>query len=117
MFYEQGVNFAKNIFSGLISVAFMLLFNYLIYLMLKKLPFKFTHTFAKKLSKRKIITIFDTFDQLILPCFYFSMAQMFHILLKAELGWIYGMAFVLGAAVVVAPFLMILYIYSQRHNE
>jgi len=73
IYYEQGVNYAKNIITGFISVAFMLLLNYLIYLLLNLTPLKLTKILAKKISKRKIITIHDNFDQLVFPVFFYSM--------------------------------------------
>ena len=81
MYYEEGVNFVKNIITGIISCIAMLCFNYLIYFILKKIPCKFTNKFAKKLNKRKIITVHDTLEQLVLPVFFYSITQMFYILI------------------------------------
>lgn len=39
----------------------MLGFNYIVYFILKKTPLKITKKLAKKINKRKIITIHDTF--------------------------------------------------------
>ena len=72
----------KNIITGIISCVVMLGFNWLIYFILKKIPCKITHKLAMKLSKRKIITIHDTLDQLVLPAFFYSITQMFFILIK-----------------------------------
>ena len=60
IYYEEGVNFAKNILTGIMSAIAMLMFNYCIYLFLKKLPCEMTNKFSQKLNKRKIITIYDT---------------------------------------------------------
>ena len=60
IYYEEGVNFAKNILTGIMSALIMLMFNYCIYLLLNKLPCELTNKFSQKLNKRKIITIYDT---------------------------------------------------------
>lgn len=49
---------------GIISVIVMLIFNFIIYLLLRLIPFKITRKFAKKISKRKMITVHDILEQL-----------------------------------------------------
>lgn len=117
MFYESGVNFVKNIVTGIISCVVMLLFNYLIYLILKAIPLGLTRLLAKKIDKRKIITIHDTLEQLELPAFFFAISQFQYILLRPNLSWIYGAAGLVSTAALVAPFLVLLYIYFNRHNK
>ena len=75
IYYEQGVNYAKNIITGIISLAFMLLVNYTIYLIFCLLPFKLTRILAKKMAKRKLITINDSFEQLVFPIFFYSITN------------------------------------------
>lgn len=82
MYYEEGVNYAKNIIAGILSCIFMLGVNYCFYFLLKKLPLKVTKRLAKKINKRKIITVHDTIEQLVLPIFFFANTQLFYILVK-----------------------------------
>jgi hypothetical protein len=48
--------------------------------------------------------------------FIFAMAQLQFIYLKASLTWIYGVAMVFSVAALVAPFMVILLIYSKREG-
>lgn len=60
IYYDQGVNFIKNIITGIISCVALLTFNYFIYWMLRIIPLKVTRKLSKKIERRKIITIHDT---------------------------------------------------------
>lgn len=64
IYYNQGVNFIKNIITGIISCVALLLFNLLIYSILKLIPTKVTRLLAKKIERRKLITVHDTLEQL-----------------------------------------------------
>ena len=70
-----------------------------------------------KLNKRKIITIHDTLDQLVLPVFFYSIMQMLFVLIKVELSWIYGFASFLAAVTLIAPFLLCVFVYFNREKE
>jgi hypothetical protein len=114
IYYEQGVNFVKNIITSLISCGLMLSTNYCIYRVARHLPFRATHKLSRKINKRKIITVHDTLEQLVLPVFFFGSTQLLYILARPSLSWIYGCAALLAGGTLVAPFLVVLYIYSQR---
>lgn len=60
IYYDQGINFVKNIITGIISCIALLLFNFCIYWLLKLIPLKVTRKLSKKIQRRKIITIHDT---------------------------------------------------------
>lgn len=117
IYYDQGVNYAKNIITGFISIAFMLTVNYLIYLILHLIPLKPTRILAKKISKRKIITLHDSFDQLVFPVFFFSMTSFEYLLLHPYLYWIYAFAALSGFLTISAPFFVVVYVYLNRNNE
>ena len=95
----------------------MLRVNYAVWFILKRLPLKATKRMAKKMAKRKIITIHDTFEQLVLPMFFFAGTQLFYILMTPQLSWIYCFAGGSAAIVLVAPFLVVLYVYENRQRE
>lgn len=95
----------------------MLLVNYIIYLILKFLPFTVTKILAKKISKRKIITIHDSFDALIFPIFFFATTNLEYILMHANLFWVYGFAGFSVMAIIVCPFFVVIFIYNNRKNE
>lgn len=117
IYYDEGVNFIKNIITGIISVFVMLAFNLTIYLILRVIPLKVTRKLAKKISKRKMITIHDTLEQLELPVFIYAMAQLHHIILLPTLSWVYGSAMLLATFAIVAPFGVIIYIWGKRDIE
>ena len=117
IYYENGVNYVSNIITAFISLAFMLLLNYIIYLVLKLLPFRATRLLAKKISKRKIITVHDSFDALIFPIFFFATNNLEYVLMHSSLFWVYGFAGVSVMATVISPFLIVIYIYNNRKNE
>ena len=60
LYYENGLNFYKNIIPAFISVAALLIINFIIYLILKLIPLKITRKLAKKIEIRKFITVHDT---------------------------------------------------------
>jgi hypothetical protein len=60
LYYENGLNYYKNIITALISVFALLAINLFIYLVLKLMPFKLTKRLAKKIAIRRLITIHDT---------------------------------------------------------
>jgi hypothetical protein len=60
IYYDQGVNFVKNIITGIISCIALLFFNFFIYWLLKLIPLKVTRRLSKKIQRRRIITIHDT---------------------------------------------------------
>jgi hypothetical protein len=117
IYYDQGVNFIKNIITGIMSVVAMLAFNLTIYLLLRYIPLKVTRKLAKKIHKRRIITIHDTLEQLELPVFIYAMAQLHTVLFVPSLSWVYGAAMVLATVALVAPLGVILYIWEHRGQE
>jgi hypothetical protein len=117
IYYEQGVNYAGNIITAFISLAFVLLTNFVVYLLLRLIPFKLPQLLAKKIHRRKIITLHDSFDQLIFPVFFFAMNNLEYVLYHSKLYWIYAFAAVSAFAAVAAPFMVVLYIYNHRHNQ
>lgn len=117
MYYENGLNFYKNIITAFISVFSLLVINYIIYLILRYIPLKITRKLAKKISIRKFITIHDSLEQLELPCMYYAFEQIQITLLRPKLMWIYGLAIFVSIIIVIFPFLIVLYIYSNRDNK
>jgi len=116
IYYEQGVNYAKNIITGFVSLAFMLLCNYIVYLVLRLTPLKVTRILAKKIGKRKIITLHDSFDQLVFPVFFYSVTNFEYFLLHPYLYWIYAVAGLCGFISISAPFFVVMYVYINRNN-
>jgi len=95
----------------------MLLLNYFIYLILKLIPWRLTRILAKKINKRKIITIHDSFDQLVFPVFFYSITSFEYFLLKPYLYWIYAFAALCGFLSIASPYLVVLYVYLNRKKE
>lgn len=113
-YYESGLNFYKNIITAFISVFSLLFINYIIYLILRYIPLKITRKLAKKISIRKFITIHDSLEQLELPCMYYAFEQIQVTLLRPNLVWIYGLAILVSTIIIIFPFMIVLYIYSNR---
>ena len=117
IYYEQGVNYFKNMITGFISLVVMLTINYLIYTLLRLIPWRLTRLLAKKINKRKIITIHDSFDQLVFPVFFYSITNFEYFLLHPYLYWIYAFAAICGFLSITAPFFVVLYVYMNRKKE
>lgn len=117
IYYEQGVNYFKNMITCFVSLAFMLVFNYIIYAFIKLIPWRLTRLLAQKINKRKIITIHDSFDQLVFPVFFYSITNFQYFLPHPYLYWIYAFAAISGFLSLTAPFFVVLYVYLNRKKE
>lgn len=60
MYYENGLNFYKNIIAAIFSCTAMLLLNFFIYTTCRLLPFRPTRRLARKIAIRRIVTVHDT---------------------------------------------------------
>lgn len=117
MYYDNGLNFYKNTIGGFMSFFLMLAVNASLYGVLRLIPFTITRKLAKKISIRKIITVHDNIEQFVLSFTHFALEQILVIILHSELVWIYGLALAVTSFIIAFPFLMVVYIYHNRHRE
>ena len=117
MYYEKGINFAKNISSYVISALAILLLNYLIYLVFSLVPLDKTHKIAHNLKRRKLITIHDVLEQLILPITLFGVSQLGYILYNLKLYWVYFLAFIFVLGFIASPLIFSVWAYLHRKDS
>jgi hypothetical protein len=59
VFYENGINFYKNMVTVIVSTLMIIIINLIIYLVLRILPINFTRKLSQKLKIRWPITLSD----------------------------------------------------------
>jgi hypothetical protein len=98
----------------MISVAIIMLVNVFVFFSIRFIPVKLFWIFSEKLRIRKLITLSDLMETIVLPVIVFTQFQFTRMLYKAEYVWVYLLMFSVNFYVLSLPFIITFVVYKYR---
>jgi uncharacterized membrane protein len=99
------------------SLFIAILINTCLFTLLKIAPCRLLKDLSEKMKARKLITFLDLIDTIILPTIVFFQFQMSYIDLSLRYFWIYSLMAIMVFSVISMPFVIITFIYYNRHRK
>lgn len=107
----------KNMVECLGSFAAILVLNLIVFGITAAIPCKVPQNYRKHLWDRKLNTLNDNLEGIIMPVSFYSIQQLTYVLYEPQYTFIYVFLTILWVFVIVYPFLLVVYIYHNRHDE
>ena len=114
IYYEYGTSFYKNMVPILISVAIIIFANLFVFFSIRFIPIKLFWRFSEKLRIRKLITLSDLMETVVLPVTVFSQFQFTRMLYQGSYVGVYLLMFSINLFVLVLPFIIIFVVFKYR---
>lgn len=114
LYFHGTVNFYSNIVMALISFIIIITINFLLSYMFQLIPFSIFQKLSAKIKVRRLITIHDGFESMILPIIVAAQFQLFYVIPMYKLYWVYWLTYMTVIFTLILPWMVALYVYYNK---
>lgn len=116
VYYARGINFFKNIVECIGSFLALMLLNLICFGIIAVIPVKLFQSYRKHLWDRKLNTLNDSLETMVMPVIFFGVQQLSAVLYQGKYVYIYLLLVLMWAFMIAYPFVVAAFIHRHRND-